>query len=222
MNAIGHNNPPAVEAMALHVEDLFKLVSDTTDGAEVTTDEQEAALDSLLADVKQAAKDAEATRKAEKEPHLEAGRQVDAAWKPIKDRLDMAENEIKKLLTPYRVAKQRARDEAARKAREEAEAKEAAARAKLQEPEHLQARFDAEEELKAAGKLKAVANRTEREATGLRTYKVVTVNDYRAALLWIAKRNPEAVNAFVEEYARKNAVNRPMDGVTVSEEKRAA
>ena len=222
MNAIGHNNPPAVEAMALHVEGLFKLVSDTTDGAEVATDEQEAALDSLLSDVKQAAKDAEATRKAEKEPHLEAGRQVDAAWKPIKDRLDMAAGEIKRLLTPYRVAKQKAREEAERKAREEAEAKEAAARAKLQEPEHLQARFDAEEELKAASKLKAVANCTAREATGLRTRKIVTVTDHRAALLWMAKHDKPALDAMIEDYARRTAAVRPMDGVTVTEEKRAA
>ena len=219
---IGHNQPPAHEAMALHVEDLFQMVSDTTEGAEVTSDEQEAQLDGLLDDVRKASKDAETTRKAEKEPHLEAGRAVDATWKPIKDRLDMAADEIKKLLTPYRVAKQQAREEAERKAREEAEAKEAAARAKLQEPEHLQARFDAEEELKAASKLEAVANRTAREATGLRTYKVVTVTDHRAALKWLLARNPEAVTAFVEEYARKNAANIPMDGVTVTEEKRAA
>lgn len=222
MSSMGHNMPPAHEAMSLHVEDLFKLVSDTTEGAEVSTDEQESALDNLLDDVKQAAKDAEATRKAEKEPHLEAGRQVDANWKPIKDRLDMAATEIKKLLTPYRVAKQKARDEAARRAREEAEAKEAAARAKLQEPEHLQARFDAEEEFKQATKLKAVANRTAREATGLRTYKVASVTDHKAALLWIAKNDKAALDAFIEDYARRFAPTRAMDGVDVADEKRAA
>lgn len=219
---LNHNQPPPHEAMALHVEDLFQLVSDTTEGAEVLTDEQEAALDALLDDVKSAAKDSEAQRKAEKEPHLEAGRQIDANWKPIKERLDMAAAEIKKLLTPYRVAKQKARDEAARKAREEADAREEAARAKLKEPEHLQARFDAEEDLKAANKLKATANRTEREATGLRTYKVVTVTNHRDALKWIMAKDPNAVSTFVEEYAQRNAKNRPMDGVTVTEEKRVA
>lgn len=219
---MGGNQPPPHEAMALHVEDLFQLVSDTTEGAQVTTDEQEAALDSLLDDVKKAAKDAEATRKAEKEPHLEAGRQVDANWKPIKDRLDAAAAEIKRLLTPYRVAKQAAKAEAERKAREEAAAKEAAAQAKLQEPEHLQARFDAEQDLKEARILKAQANRSAREATGLRTYKVVTVDNRRDALNWIAKNDADALTAFVEDYARRNAPTRPMDGVTVTEERRAA
>ena len=219
---IGHNNPPAHEAMAIHVEELFNLVSDTTEGAEVTTDEQETALDALLDDVRKTAKDAEAKRKAEKDPHLKAGKQVDANWKPIKDRLDAVAREIKTLLTPYRVAKQKAKEDAERKAREEAEAKEAAAQAKLQEPEHLQARFDAEEELKQARKLKATANGSAREATGLRTYKVVTVTDKRAALNWIAKHNPDALTEFVETYARQNAVNTPMDGVDVTEEKRAA
>lgn len=222
MSELGHNQPPAHEAMALHVEDLFQMVSDTIEGAVVTTDAQEAALDALLGDVKQAAKDAEATRKEEKEPHLEAGRQIDANWKPIKDRLSAAADEIKKLLTPYRVAKQKAKDEAARKAREKAEAKERAAQAKLQEPEHLQARFDAEEDLKEARKLKAVAGRTEREATGLRTYKVVTVEDHRAALKWIMAQDAAALTTFIEQYAERTAKVRPMAGVTVTEEKRAA
>lgn len=222
MTQAGHNNPPPHEAMALHIEDLFQLVSDTTEGAEVTNDEQESALADLLDEVRKAAKDAEAQRKAEKEPHLEAGRAIDAAWKPIKDRCDMAADAIKKLLTPYRTAKQKAKDEAARKAREEAEAKERAAREKLQEPEHLQAQFDAEQELKAAAKLKAAANKTDREATGLRTYKVATVTDHRAAIKWIMARDPDALRIFIEEYARKNAPTRHMDGVEVTEEKRAA
>lgn len=208
--------------MALHVDDLFALVSDTTEGAEVKNDEQEAALDKLLDDVRQAAADAKKQRKAEKEPHLEAGRQVDAAWKPIAAKCKAAADEIKKLLTPYRVAKQAAKDEAARKAREEAEAKERAAQAKLREPEHLQARFDAEEDLKAARKLKAAANRTEREATGLRTYKVVTVTDRRAALNWIARNDPLSLEEFVEGYAQRHAPIRPMDGVKVTEERKVA
>lgn len=218
---IGHNNPPAVEAMALHVEDLFKLVSDTTDGSEVTSDEQEAALDGLLDDVRTAKRDSEETRKAEKEPHLRAGQAVDAAWKPVLARLDAAADEIKKLLTPYRVAKQKAKDEAARKAREEAEAKEAAARAAMEEGS-LEQRFEAEQQFEAAKKLTAVANKIDRSATGLRAYDVVTVTDRRAALNWIAKNDADALTAFVKDYARRNAPRRSMDGVTVEQERRVA
>lgn len=222
MTQKGHNSPPPHEAMALHVDDLFLLVSDTTEGAEVTNDAQEEALADLLDQIWQAEKDSEKQRKAEKEPHLEAGREVDAVWKPVKAKCEAAAKHIKGLLTPYRVAKQEAKDEEARIAREKAEAIEAAARAKMQKPEHLQAKFDAEEELKAARKIKAAANRTDREATGLRTYKVVEVTDRRAALNWIAKNDADALTEFVEGYARRRAVNFPMDGVTVTEEKRAA
>ena len=216
---IGGNSPPAHLAMEAHAEDLFATISDSTDRATVSTDEQEAQLDDLLADVKEARRDAEAKRKAEKEPHLEAGRAVDAAWKPVLSRLDAAADHIKDLLTPYRVAKQKAKDEAARKAREEAEAKEAAAREAMQGS--LAERYEAEAQLEAANKLKASANKMDRAATGLRTYKVATVTDRRAALNWIAKNDPDSLDAFVTEYARKNAPTRPMDGVKVTTERKA-
>lgn len=223
MNApIGHNNPPPHEAMAMHVDDLFKLVSDTTDGAEVKTDEQEAALDALLDDVRQTLKDAEAKREAEKKPHLEAGRAVDAAWKPVKEKCEAAAEHIKKLLTPYRVEKQRAKDEAARKAREEAEEKERKAREAMQADTPLEARYEAERQLEEAAKQKAIANKIDRAPTGLRTRKVATVTDHRAALNWMLKRDPDAVRVFVEDYARRNAITRPMDGVEITEERKAA
>lgn len=222
MSEIGHNNPPAVEAMALHVEDLFKLVSDTTDGAEVKTDEQEAALDGLLDDVRQAKKDSEANRKSEKQPHLDAGAAVDAAWKPILSRLDAAANEIKAKLTPYRIAKEAAKAEAARKAREEAEAREAKAREALSSDGPLEQRYDAEQSLTTAQKLKVAANKIDRSPTGLRPHNVVTVTDRRAALNWIAKNDPDALSAFVDDYARRNAPTRQMDGVDVTVERRAA
>lgn len=221
-HSIGGNNPPAHEMMAMHVDELFKLVSDTTDGAEVKTDEQEAALDALLDDVRQAAKDAEAKRKAEKEPHLEAGRAVDAAWKPVKDKCDAAANEIKKLLTPYRVEKQRAKDEAARKAREEAERLEREAQAAMQGETPLEDRFEAERQLETAKKAKATANKIDRAPTGLRTRKIVTVTDYRAALKWIMARDQQALSDFIDDYARRHATTRPMDGVEITEERIAA
>ena len=51
---------------------------------------------------------------------------------------------------------------------------------------------------------------------------MVEVTDRRAALNWIAKRDPDALSAFVEDYARRNAPTRPMDGVSVTQERRAA
>ena len=105
MTDIGHNQPPPVDAMGLHVEDLFQLVSDTLAGVDaVKNDEQDAALDGLLDEFRKARKDADEHRAAEKRPHDEAAKAVQAKWKPLLDRCDMATAEIKAKLTPYRNA----------------------------------------------------------------------------------------------------------------------
>lgn len=221
MSAIGHNQPPALEAMSLHIDDLFALASDTTAGGQVTTDEQEAALDALMDDLRKAGKEADGYRKTEKEPHLEAGRQVDAAWKPIIDKCNTGVAHLKDLLTPYRVAKQKAKDEAARKAREEAEAKEREANEALRNADDLEARFEAEATLKEASKIKAAANRSDREATGLRTYQVAIVDDYRELLQHIMRTDPAPLKAWLDDYARR-ALPSKLPGCRIDVERRAA
>ena len=226
MSAIGHNAPPPFEAWSLHIEDLFKLVSDTTAGGAVQNDEQEAALDALLDDFRKARKAADTERAAEKKPHDDAAKAVQVRWKPLLDKCDMAAEEIKRLLTPYRTAKQRAKDEAARKAREEAEAKRLEAEAALRQSDDLEARFEAEETLKQAQKLAAVANRIDRTATGLRTYWEAEITDRKAALLHYLKEQPEAFATFIQELAdrdaRNEATRRDIPGVIFHERKKAA
>lgn len=217
---LGHNNPPAHEAFALHVEELFSLVSGST-ASPVENDEQEAALDGLLDDVRKARKDADNKRKEEKEPHLEAGRAVDAAFKPVLDRCDAATQALKDALTPYRVAKQAAKEAAARQAREEAEARQREAQEALRSSEDLEERFAAEEQLKLADKLTKTANRIDRSATGLRTHQVATVHDYRALLEHVMKTNPAPLKEWLEDVARK-ALPAQLPGVTVTTEARAA
>jgi hypothetical protein len=221
---IGHNAPPPYEAMSLHIEDLFALVSATLDGATVTNDEQDAALDALLDDLRKAKKDADAERAAEKKPHDDAAKAVQARWKPLLDRCDMAVSEIKSLLTPYREAKQRAKDEAARKAREEAEAKQRAAQEAMRQSEDLEARFAAEEELKQASKLVAVANKIDSSATGLRTYWEAEITDRREALKHYITRNPDAFMGLIQQLADQDArgTRAPVPGVVFHERKKAA
>lgn len=226
MAVIGHNAPPPFEAWSLHIEDLFKLVSDTTAGGTVQNDEQEAALDALLDDFRKARKAADTERAAEKKPHDDAAKAVQVRWKPLLDKCDMAAEEIKRLLTPYRTAKQRAKDEAARKAREEAEAKAAAAQEALRQSDDLEARFAAEVELKQAKKLEAVANRIDRTATGLRTYWEAEITDRKAALLHYLKEQPEMFALLIQDLADKDARNeatrRDIPGVIFHERKKAA
>jgi len=220
-HAIGGNNPPAFEAHSLNIEDLFALVSGTTAKGAVETDQQEADLDGLLDEFRKARKAADAERAAEKKPHDDAAKAIQARWKPLLDRCDMAAEEIKRLLTPYRTAKQRAKDEAARIAREEAEAKQRAAQDALRQSDDLEARFAAEAQLKQASKLTAVANKIDRSATGLRTYQVAVVEDYAALLKHIKQTNAETLKAWLDDYARR-ALPSKLPGVTIQTEKRAA
>jgi len=79
--SIGHNQPPPFEAIGLHIEDLFQLVSDTLAGVDaVQNDEQDAALDELLDEFRKARKTADGERDAEKRPHDEASKAVQAKW----------------------------------------------------------------------------------------------------------------------------------------------
>ena len=208
----------------MHIEDLFAMVSDTVAGAVVTTDDQEVALDNLLDDLRTAKKDADATRAAEKKPHDDAAKEVQARWKPLVDRCDMAANEIKRLLTPYREAKQRAKDEAARKAREEAAERQRAAQEALRQSDDLQARFDAEQDLKTAQKLTAVANKIDRSATGLRSRWIAELADPVAALKHYRERQGEELKAWLLDQAQRdaNAGVRTIPGFIITEERKAA
>lgn len=222
-SGIGGNNPPPVVAMSLHVDDLFSLVSGST-ASPVTNDEQEAALDALLADVRKAANDADERRKAEKKPHDDAAKAVQAAWKPILDKCDSAATAIKNALTPYREARQRAKDEAARKARAEAEAAQQAAQQALRQSDDLEERFAAEEGLKRASKLTAVANRIDRAPTGLRTYYEAEITDRREALKHYLTTHPGEFEALIQRLADADArgTRAPVPGVTFHERKKAA
>lgn len=217
---IGHNNPPPHELIGLHVDDLLTTVSDTLEGAEVTTDEQEEALAGLLDEARKAAKDADAKRKDEKQPHLDAGREVDANYNPIIKKAKAAADEIKAKLTPYRVAKQAARDAEAKRIREEAEAKELAAQEALKS-DNLEQRVEAEQQLETAQKMRVVANKADRAPTGIRTRQVATVTDYKALLLHIAHTDKQALDAWLDGYAQR-ALPSQLPGVRIDTESKAA
>lgn len=221
---VGHNNPPAYEAVSLHIEDLFSLVSGCTATGEIKTDDQEAALDGLMDDLREARKLADAERAAEKKPHDDAAKAVQARWKPLIDRCDAGLNEIKNILTPYRSAKLEAKNEAVRKAREEAEAKQREAQAALRQSDDLETRFAAEEQLKQAQKLVAVSNKADRSATGLRTYWEAEITDRREALNHYIKRSPERFAELIQQLADEDArgARGTVPGVVFHERKRAA
>lgn len=222
--ALGHNQPPADASFGLHIDELFSLLSDTLAGGEVSTDEQEAAIDALLDDFRTASKDADKAREAEKKPHLDAGRAVDATWKPIVDKAKRGADACKDALTPYRTAKQKAKDEAARKLREDADATQRALQEKLRSADDLETKFAAEQELEQAQKLVATANKIDRSATGLRTYWQHRIVNRKELLLHVIDRYPEDLADMLNEFVRQKVAGglREMPGVEITEQKRAA
>lgn len=222
--AIGGNSPPPHEAFGLHIEGLFALASGSLAAGPVASDEQEADLDGLMDELRKARKDADEQRAEEKRPHDDAAKAVQARWKPLLDRCDAGVSAIKAALTPYREARQRAKDEAARIAREEAAAKLQAAQDALRQSDDLEARFDAEAQLKQASKLTAVANKIDRSATGLRTFWTAEVTDRRAALNHYIKTDPDAFAGLIQSLADADArgTRAPVPGVVFHERKRAA
>lgn len=219
MSTIGHNKPPAHEAWAMHIEELFEVANGI---GQATTDEQEAALDDLMEQFRKAKRDADKERAAEKKPHDDAATAVQAKWKPLLHRCDIALEHIRKALTPYRAAKVKAIEEAARKAREEAEAKEREAREAFASSD-LDDRYEAELIAKQAKAAQVAANKLDRTATGLRTVWHAVVTDRKLALLHYIKTQPEAFEALVQSLAdrdaRNEATRRDIPGITFQSEK---
>ena len=97
--------------------DAEKVETVTADNAQDVRD--------LIARAQATTKKVEAARKEAKQPHLDAGKAVDAEFKPHKETLDGVVAALKKPLQAYLVAEEKRRQaeaEAARKAAEEAAA----------------------------------------------------------------------------------------------------
>jgi hypothetical protein len=141
------------------------------------------------------AKEIDKQRDEEKRPHLEAGRMIDAAYKPLVSECDDTVKAMKRELAAWMDAREReARRIAEEKARALREAEEAAARA--QEPEedpflaataeaampdvkaaHAEAKT-AEAEVLAASRVSSAAGGF--KAAGLKTVRKAKVTDYSA------------------------------------------
>lgn len=197
-HGIGANNPPPEVAFSMEIDDLFAMVAAA---GEVTNEEQDAAMDGLLDDFRKVRKSVDQQRASEKKVHDEAGKAVQARYKPLLEKADRGADEIKRLLTPYRARVKAEKDAAAAKAREEAEALQKAAQEALQASDDLEGRYDAEEQIKAAQKLTAQANRIDRTAKGTRTIWTATIDDRRAALNALLPKFPERFEALIQQMA---------------------
>jgi hypothetical protein len=141
-------------------------------------------------------KDQDAKREAEKRPHLEAGRAVDAKFKPILARIEDAGKKLRAVLTAWLNA------EAERKAAEAAALQKAA---------------PAGVTVEAAPVKAGTAGR----ATALRTVKSAVITDYGKALDYFAEASE--VRALIQQLADRAArAGIAVPGVEIQERKEAA
>ena len=232
---IGHNNPPVepFDAFNVHIGDLFEEAKNFLDGEGVKTEGQADSVSKLLDMIRTAAKDADKARAEEKKPHDDAGKAVQAKWKPLLERAELAVDACKKALAPWLQQKEAERRAAAEAARLEAERKaaEAAAAMAAADASDLEAREKAEAMLKDAKKADQAANKVENarsqaaggaRATTLRTYYRPELTDPSAALRHYVTARPDALKAFLLSLAETDVREgkRTIPGFTVHEEQR--
>lgn len=231
----GHNAPPPFDAFSLHIEELIENAKQFLDGQPIETQGQADEVGKLLDMIRTAKKDADKERAAEKKPHDDAAKAVQARWKPLLDRCDIAADTAKKALVPWlehleaqqRAEAEKARQEAETKRQAALEAERAASAANLEAIERVElARKEAEQAERAANRAdKAKAHATGgSRAIGLRSYWIAELVDPVAALKHYKQAQPEALKAWLLEQAQKDVQSgrRAIDGFVVREDRRAA
>lgn len=206
---IGHNQGPQWigDEINDYAEHSLAWLKSTKIESKVAADEAANRRAKLL----ELAKSADKERDEKKRPHLEAGRKIDAEYKPLVETATGAANALRDALTVFmraeearqraeQEAKRKAAEDEARKQREAAEAARKAAEAKNlpppPEPEDVPLPiFDEPVKVQAGGQ--------RGRKTGLRTVTRYVVTDYAAALAHV-KDHPD-VRAAVEKVASAQA-----------------
>lgn len=236
---MGHNNPPEPTPLEQAKETISLLDVEASawfDGEPIQNQKQADDVARLLDAARKAKQQFDNARKVEKKPHDDAAKAVDAAWKPVIADADRIIEVAKAAQTPWLIKldeEKRAREETARK---EAEAKAAEARRLAAESDGSLAAAKArdaaieEAERAAAAAQRAANDKANAKGVGmtravsLRTTWRSEVQDRRALLNHIAKSDPDALTAFVEEWAARAVRGgaREIPGVRVYEERAAA
>lgn len=226
---MGGNNPPAFEAHKVNIEDIRAEAIDWLDGKAVESATEAEGLNTLLDMARKAQKAADDARAAEKKPHLDAGKAVDAQWKPLIDAAQRIVDGCKKALTPWNIAEAERKAEIARKAAADAEAQRQAEVEATRAASATGALTDAEQadqQAEAAKQADRIAKATQKAATsglGLRTTYRPELTDPKAAVAHYWATHREDFIALVNDLAAKDvrAGKREIPGFTVHAEQKA-
>ena len=232
---IGANNPPEptpYESALAEIDGLFMEASNWCDGEPITSQMQADAISKLVADLRAASKRADDARAAEKKPFDDAGKEVQARYKPLIDKAAMAMDTAKKALVPFlqkiEAEKRRIAEEARREAEEKTRAAQEAARLASRSAnlaDQQDARFSedqaklAAEFAKDAAKDKAGAKGGARMMT-LRTVKSAKIVDFTefSRYVWAHRRADLEVwlSGYANTLLRAHVENMP--GVEITSE----
>lgn len=225
------NRPPRHEMFAMALDDVRLEAGHFLDGKPIETKDQADKIGIILSKAREIKRDADAARKQDKAPFLEAERKVDADYKPVIDTADDIISAAQRPLTAWMEAEATRQRQEAEEARKQAlAAQQAALEAQRASEGNVDAteaarklQREADQATRAAGKLeKAKPNVAgESRAIGLRTYQVAEVTDRRALLEHVMVNDPDALTAFLAEYARL-ALPMQLPGVTIKTERKVA
>ena len=234
-HGIGGNAPPEptpLEAAQAEADGIRTEALNWCDGSVAKTQSEADALAKLLELGRKGKARADAAREAEKRPHLEAGRAVDASYKPMLADYDRAATALKAALTPFLTAQEaRQRTKAAAAQESATQAYEDAREAFTAAPAtDLRARELAETKLvtakaeawKAAAldKAKPRAEGTTK-AVGLRSvWRAELVNPKAALAHYCAKRRDDVRGLLIDLAIRDvRSGMREIPGFTVHEDR---
>jgi hypothetical protein len=215
------------------IDDLLLEARNYLDGEPIANEQQAEAVASLLNRLRRVGNDADDARKAEKKPHDEACKAVQAKWKPILDKADLAASTAKQALAPWLQQVEAEQRRAAEVARQEADRlARIAAEAHANASGNLTAQEDAERLIKAAAgaerfaaqadKAKPLAKGGER-GIGLIDKFTPELTDSCAALKYYREHQPESLKAWLLDQAEKDvrAGARAIPGFTIHHERTA-
>ena len=122
---MGHNNGPAfrpetVEAHSTSAAEFLDAAGEWLKIKELETEEQAAELNDFIAGLRKRWKTTDEDRKFDKKPHDDAGKEVQAAYVPILDKLKKAAERVTPMQTVWLEKQEAIRQEEARKRQEEA------------------------------------------------------------------------------------------------------
>jgi hypothetical protein len=184
----------------------------------ISTEEHDAKAETFRTRLGALQKKADGIRDSQKRPHLEAGREIDALWKPIVSRADEAKRAVGTAATPYRQAREAARLKAKREAREAAD--KAAREAQAAAAAAAQAGLPPPPPVEVA----APVEPPRPIKTGLRTVKVLVLTDPIAAvteILRIAPEQRDIIDAIRVAARRLIDAGKPIPGTEIKIERKA-